>query len=146
MTEPTEQIPPQNAAPKKRVFGRPWKKGQSGNPRGRGAKILPITKLQREYTAKTIAEVYSSLIEKTKFELNSIVIDPLAPILDKIIAKSLLRDLRNSTPSNMERLLERIIGPIPVKNEHTGGGGVPLAPPQIILQEHVSKEPPPAVP
>lgn len=113
-----------------------WKKGiKSPNPKGRGIQYMPAAKLTRIYTAEVIAKVYGELIDKTEDQLNGIVRNPNMAIIDKIIAKSMLHDLKNSSPCNTERVLVRVIGPVAVRQELAGAGGLPLVPPTIVIQE-----------
>lgn len=114
-----------------------FKKGVISNPRGRGAS-LPLKKEMRRYTTAIVAEIYNKLSEYTRRELRSVTIDPEAPALEIIIAKALLRDMRNSDQTHTQTVLNRIIGPIPLKQEIMGGGGAPLLPPQIVIQEVIA--------
>ena len=118
-----------------------WKKGiKSPNPRGRALQYMPVTKLTRIYTAEVIAKVYGDLIDKTEDELKNIIQSPNYAVLDQIIAKSMLKDLRQSEPYNTERILARIIGPVTIKQEFAGAGGVPLVPPTIVFEATANKE------
>ena len=94
---------------------------------------MPAKKLTRIYTAEVIAKVYGELIDKTKEELEVILISKEYAILDQIIAKSMLRDLKVGEPDNTERILNRIIGPVSIKQEFTGQAGLPLVPPVVTI-------------
>ncbi len=123
-----------------------WKKGiKSPNPRGRGLQYMPVKKLTRIYTAQVIAEVYGSLIDKTPAELQEIVDRKETAILDQIIAKAMIKDLKTGYPVHTEAILNRIIGPIATKQEISGAQGMPLMPPQIVIQDCQAPAPAPGI-
>lgn len=45
--------------PKPRGKGRPWTKGQSGNPAGRNAELRPVRELAREFTVEALTILVS---------------------------------------------------------------------------------------
>lgn len=49
------------SAPKKRVVGRPFQKGQSGNPGGRPAVAGPLRELARAHTDAALAALVAAL-------------------------------------------------------------------------------------
>ena len=111
-----------------------FKPGNCANPKGRGASI-PILKIFKESTANAVAEVYQQLMTLTESELKALVAADTTPILQKNIAQVLLKDNRRSEMDYSERVLNRIIGPVPTKSEMSGAGGAPLVPPQINIIE-----------
>lgn len=111
-----------------------FKPGQVTNPKGRGA-TLPILKIFKEYTTKTVAEMYTDLMNYTEPELELIIVSPTSPALRKIIAQALVRDIRNREMDYSERVLNRIIGPVPARQEVSGANGMALVPPQINIIE-----------
>lgn len=119
-----------NNKPKKKPRGRPFPKGTTGNPKGRGASI-PILKVFKQYTATAVAEIYTELMNFTKDELNLIIADKGTNALRVIIAQVLVRDMTSRDMNYSERVLQRIIGPIPAVQEIGGVGGAPLPPPAI---------------
>lgn len=131
--------------PKQKIRGRPFKKGVVQNPLGRGAQYMPTKKLTRIYTAEVIAKVYGSLIDKTPAELLEIVEKKETAIIDQIIAKAMLKDLKTGYPVHTEAILNRIIGPISIKQEISGAQGAPLMPPQIVIQDCQAPAPAPGV-
>lgn len=115
-----------------------FKKGApSANPLGRGAAV-PITREIRKYTTQVVADIYNKLSDMSRRQLRSITIDPEAPALEVIVAKALLRDMRNSAMDKTETVLSRIIGHVPVKQEFGGMGGIPLVPPTIVIQDAIA--------
>jgi len=121
-----------------------FKKGQSGNPGGlRKGSIAK--KVLKQYTQSAVSETFNELIGLSTEELKSIVKEHDKPVIRLIVANSLLRDLKDGELSNMERVLERIIGKVPLKQELGGVEGVPLVPPQVIINrviyEHKENNP-----
>ena len=123
-----------------------FKPGVVTNPKGRGASI-PILKIFKEATTQQIAEIYRELMTMSRAQLKAIVADENTPIIQVNIAQVLLRDQRNTEIDYSERVLNRIIGPIPARSEVTGANGSPLAPvaPTVIINEAPvqAQEPPP---
>jgi len=121
--------------------GRPIKKGQVLNPKGRGASI-PILKLFKEATTQQIAEIYRELMTMSRAQLKAIVADENTPIIQVNIAQVLLRDQRNTEIDYSERVLNRIIGPVPARSEVSGANGSPLqvSPPTIVFEADAKKE------
>jgi hypothetical protein len=111
-----------------------FKPGNKMNPKGRGASI-PILKLFRESTTAQIAEIYRELMTYTEPQLNALCQDDSTPILHKNIAQVLLRDNKNKEMDYSERVLNRIIGPVPARQEVSGANGMALVPPQINIIE-----------
>jgi len=124
-----------------RSKGRPFKKGVVTNPKGRGAS-LPLLKAFKEYTTKTVAEMYTDLMNYSTDELQLIVEDPKTGALRVIIAQTLLRDVKEKNMSYAERVLTRIIGPVPSVQEvgSVGGGPLPVPPVINIIKHEVAKD------
>lgn len=122
--------------PKKHRKGR-FLPGNKANPKGRGATI-PIAKAFKEYTTATVAAMYAELMQFSTSELEQIIEHPDSPVIKVIVAQVLIRDKRNKDLSYAERVLTRIIGPIPAKSEIAGAGGMQLIPPSIVIQEVVA--------
>ena len=119
-----------------------FKPGNCANPKGRGASIT-ILKMFKEATATQVGEIYRELMTKTKAELKIIVANESTPIIQVNIAQVLLRDMRNQEMNYSERVLNRIIGPIPARQEVSGASGQPLTPMQVIIREAVAANPQP---
>jgi len=118
-----------------------FKKGVVTNPRGGGA-TLPIMKTFKEYTTKVVAEMYTDLMNYSTDELNLIIDDPKTGALRVIIAQTLLRDIKNKEMGYAERVLNRIIGPVPSVQEvgSVGGGPLPVPPVINIIKHEVAKD------
>ncbi len=113
-----------------------WKKGQSGNPGGLPKDTIAKKEL-KVFTASLVAEAFSKMLSYTAQELEYVVQQDQIPIIESIVAKCLLHDRKGSQLHNLERIMERIIGRVPVVSELTGPGGIPLqnVPPAIIIKE-----------
>jgi hypothetical protein len=127
--------------PKGKPRGKPFKPGNNANPKGRGASI-PILKVFKEYTTKTVAEMYMELMELTIPQLQALVDSDTTPALRKVVAQVLIRDMNTREMDYSERVLNRIIGPIPARQEVSGANGVALVPPSITIVEALPPESP----
>ena len=128
---------------------RPYKKGQSGCPGGRGKYSPTVPKIFKTYTATLISETYNKLINLSHKEIAEIsrsLYDH--PIIEVVVAKAILREWKDGTLHRTETVLDRIIGKVPQKQELSGASGAPLMPPQIVITKHESLpepvQPPPA--
>lgn len=116
-----------------------FKPGNCANPKGRGASI-PILKIFKESTAAQVGEIFRELMTYNRAQLKAIVANESSPILHVNIAQVLLRDQRNTEIDYSERVLNRIIGPIPARQEVSGANGVALVPPTIVFETDVKGE------
>ncbi len=115
-------------APRKGQF----KPGNKANPNGRGASI-PISKVLKEYTTSQVALAYTQLLEFSKTELERLIEHPDSGSLKVVMAQAILRDMRNKDTSYSERIISRVIGPIPQVSEIGGTGGQPFLPPNVSI-------------
>ena len=89
---------------------KPWRKGdKSPNPSGRPVGI--ITLLQNEgYTPAQVNKTILQLLTLTEFEISELLNNQNATILERTIAKSLLRGLNSGSLYALESLLNRSVG------------------------------------
>ncbi len=106
--------------------------GKVANPKGRGAAI-PISKVMKEYTTTQVATTYTQLLEFSKKELEELIDHPETGSLKVVMAQAILRDMRNKEVHYTERIVSRIIGPIPQVSEIGGTGGQPLLPANVSI-------------
>lgn len=106
---------------------------------GQGKRKIPNTELIK-YTAQVIAETIKDLQALTFPELKEISNSNEVPSLKRTIARGMVTDIQSGSLYNFDRLLARSIGHVPTRQEISGLDGVPLVPPQIIIQEVEVKE------
>jgi hypothetical protein len=103
--------------------------GGPGYPRGK----KKITSFTRQMTALEVSGIFDRLMKMTKTELEEYAKRPDITALDLTVARALIKGWMIGDMRNVNTLLERIIGKVPDKLEHTGAAGMPLVPPQIIF-------------
>lgn len=92
----------------------PWKKGQSGNPKGRPkGSVSVIPHALREISLPIFREVIETVLKGNMAALNAIIEDPEAPVIKVAVAKSFRKALKAGDYSTVERIIERIVGKIP---------------------------------
>ncbi len=95
----------------KKVIGRPFQPGQSGNPNGRppvSADVLRIRKL----TNNEIKEVGSLLLAGRESDLEEMVKNSETPILKKWMANVSLMGLKSGDEKRLNAILDRIVGKV----------------------------------
>jgi Family of unknown function (DUF5681) len=105
------------AGTKKRDYSDGFKKqqfkpGQSGNPTGK----IPLTdaeKALRRITLQNYTEVIELALTGKEAELEALAEDPDTPVLQKGIARAILKAVEDGDPSVLERFAARIVGEIP---------------------------------
>ena len=109
-----------------------FKKGQSGNPKGRPKSIkAKVKELIGREIGSTIPEaeyldMCSGLMELSVAELKEIANDQTQPAFLVILARSLYEDVQKNQMGNYERILDRVMGKPKMKSEITGANGEPL--------------------
>jgi hypothetical protein len=107
-----------------------WKKGQSGNPRGK-APIPPELKAVQNLTRKELVDTANILIKSSVQDLERLSKDRTLSGLQSIIVSIALRVKRDGDMVAFDRMLDRLIGK--VKDEVEFSGSV-LNQPQVIIQ------------
>ena len=88
---------------------KPWKKGQSGNPKGAERKI--VNKLEFDgYTKSQILDTIQKMMAMTIAELKEVYDNPAATILEKSIANAFVISLKKGSLDIIETLLSRWLG------------------------------------
>lgn len=97
--------------------------------------ILPRREL-KEWTRATVAEAYKKYISMSVSELREVKESFELPAIEVVIAGAILNDRMEGRMENIERILDRAIGRVPIesRSQLTGADGVPLVPPQIIFE------------
>jgi hypothetical protein len=121
----------------------PFKKGQSGNPKGRPRKLISetINELKAEGVVETstteIKAVYLMLINLTIPELEQRIKDSKQSALVRIVGKAILS---NKGYEIIEKMLDRAIGKAENKIDHTTKGEKVNAEPVWIIQDNSTKD------
>jgi hypothetical protein len=92
---------------------KPWKKGESGNPKGAPPKVF--TDMERQFkaegynpvTLKAISEAYQMLLALPEEKLKEILIDKNQPVIFKMIIKGMTS---GKAMEIIERMLDRVHG------------------------------------
>jgi len=120
---------------------------QPGHPGGPGRPPGPDKEL-RKYTRQLIAETVTKLLELTKDELDDLTKKKDVPSLESTLARVILKCHSKGEFTDLDKILDRIIGKVPQKfeGELTGAAGAPILPPVIHLHPVAGKltAPPPA--
>jgi uncharacterized protein (DUF1810 family) len=99
-----------------------WKKGESGNKKGRPRKLVTQTILQlqelgiNEVTAQEVKTVYMSLINATIKELEALGKDKTQPAIVRIVISQILSKKGYDI---IEKMLDRSIGKAQMNIDHT---------------------------
>lgn len=100
-------------APKKRVIGKPWPKGVSGNPKGR-PKSKPITDMLREIFdhPEAVKEIKANVLTtlKSKGMAGVILLSHVADRLEGKIAEEVNVNLRDLSDDELTAKLEELEG------------------------------------
>jgi hypothetical protein len=88
---------------------KPYKKGQSGNPFGRPRKLLSSLS-EIGYSNSQISDALLNIIALTEQELKTIVENEECTILERLVAKSILKDYAKGSLWNLETIITRAIG------------------------------------
>jgi len=95
---------------------KPWKPGESGNPNGRPKKVITrIAEItQREYGIElTKTDKYDLIeycLEMTGDELELIIDDSKSPAFLVVIAKAIIKDIKESRITTVEAIFDRVFG------------------------------------
>ncbi len=94
---------PENIEPYK------WKKGQSGNPKGRPKKVVSKF-VERGYKIVEVNDTLQALMALELNEIKQVYQDEKATVLERIVAKALFEALKKGDLKNVETLLSRVFG------------------------------------
>jgi hypothetical protein len=87
----------------------PWKKGQSGNPKGKDRKYVTLLKDQG-YRLGEINDTIQVMMSMTIKELKEVYDHVDATILEKTIANAMNKSLKNGSLYSLDTLLTRVYG------------------------------------
>ena len=102
----------------KRVIGRPFPKGVSGNPSGKPkmAKDLQTIRALNQTMFTTLVNKYLGM---TKDQILEAVRAPETPALDLMVAQIMSKAIVNGDQQRLNFLLDRIVGKVPDKVQQT---------------------------
>lgn len=100
---------PYNPKSKENLIPKPWKKGQSGNPKGRPTK--PVLQLKKEgYKLHEINDTIQTLLNLNLEELKDVWENPKATLLERTIASAIRKGIEKGNLESVETLLNRVYG------------------------------------
>jgi hypothetical protein len=94
-----------------------FKKGQSGNPKGRPPDMLG--KKMRQLTAEEFAEIANLIIKGSIEELRAIAKDDSQSALRVMIAAVAVKTIQKGDMNALDTLLNRLVGKVKEHVEHT---------------------------
>lgn len=108
-----------------------FKPGHPGGP-GRPPEAPAALK---QFTKKEIAECVCRMLKMTVDELVRFSKHPEATALEVIVSSVIRECMKKGDFWALDKMLERVIGKVPLKQELTGADGTPLTPPRLIYYE-----------
>lgn len=83
-------------------------------------------KVFRQHTQASIVDALSKVLRLSQNQIEELTTAKNIPMAEQVVAKALLADADHGVLLNFEKILERILGKVPVKTEITGKDGSPL--------------------
>jgi hypothetical protein len=121
-----------NVGKRRRGPGRPYKKGQSGNPAGRPP-LDPAVRKLKKITNGSVERVGYRVFRMSKAELQAWISAPERTALDLMIGSIAVETIKTGDHRKAMFLLDRICGKVPNPVEVTGADGEPLTGPQVLI-------------
>jgi hypothetical protein len=104
-----------------------FKKGQSGNPKGRPPDVLGNQ--IRQLTAGELAEIANIIVKGNRDQLEQVANSNESSVLQVMVAKIASNIIMRGDMASLDILLNRLVGKVKEKVELTGANGGP----QIIV-------------
>lgn len=127
----------------------PFKKGQSGNPKGRPPSRVPeqLVKIMGKVQAKKfyklsaveITEWESALLTMNANQLKLLAQWDEANAYPKGLAISILTDMKNGNTKTLDKLRERVIGRPTQRMEITGKDGAEFMPARVLTKKEAKE-------
>jgi len=124
---------------------KPWKKGQSGNPKGLKPKMInQLAELigkefNIELTKTDKYQVIEWMLERSEAELIKMVADSESPVFLKSIANAIIEDIKKNRINTVETIFDRIFGKAKQGHEVSGPNGTPIETKTTYDEEHLEK-------
>lgn len=125
MANPNPPPPPEHSR---------FKKGQSGNPKGRARKFISTLK-EQGYKQSEIIDCQLVMLSMTVEELTKVWENPNATVLEKAVASAIRNDIKKGKLDSIEVMLSRAYGRPVARQELSGAGGEPLFPVQFVVKD-----------
>lgn len=106
-------------ANRNRVVGRPFKKGQSGNPKGR-PEIPEDVKRAREFNNNEFTKAVNKIISLTRGQLEKLVEGKDENVLDQLVATIWLKGIKDSSKTELNYFVERFMGKVAENHNFSG--------------------------
>ena len=87
----------------------PFKKGEVANPNGRPRKYVSLLK-EQGYKLSEINDSIQALMSMDEEELRAVSLNDAATVLEKTVAKAMLKSLSNGSLFSLDTLLTRVYG------------------------------------
>jgi hypothetical protein len=115
-------------AAKRGGLGRPFKKGQTGNPNGSSARMRS-RQLQNvaRMTADEVAQIGTLILDNDRDALRRLGENPNASVLQVWMAGLVIQSMKKGDATIFRAVLDRVVGKALERQEVTGKDGAPLA-------------------
>lgn len=118
----------------KKIAGRDWKPGESGNPNGRPP-LPPEIREARKLTTAEFIRVANKLLDMTKAEVVALQKAPDSSIMESILASILVKGFNEGDASRLTFFLDRLLGKVKDRVELSGDNEKP-----VVIEERLSLE------
>lgn len=88
---------------------KPLKKGETANPNGRPRKYICLLK-EQGYKLSEINDTIQAMMSMDEKELKAVLGNDSATIMEKTIAKAMMKSYKNGSLYSMDTLLTRVFG------------------------------------